>query len=136
MRNQELANLTKKKGIFLNQSISDVKGDFILPSTWQKGEIQISVGTSGLSPYLSRRLKERSGKLVKSEEVRFSDWLKKEKIRKQALTLLKSKESQKELFQWLSTPRFINLFKTRSKSEADFAFQKKIVLLQKKEGKL
>jgi len=136
IRNKKLARLAQEKGILVNQSTGGITGDFVLPATWNKGQIQIAVGTSGLSPYLGRRLGERSGKLVRSEEVKFSNWLKKEKIRRQALTLLKSEKSRKELFQWLSSPRFIKLFKTQAKSEADTAFQKKIVLLQKKEEKI
>jgi len=56
--NSEISELAKSRNIFCNIADSADKSDFIIPSCIQRGDLVLSVSTSGKSPALSRKLRK------------------------------------------------------------------------------
>ncbi|MBF0181193.1 MAG: bifunctional precorrin-2 dehydrogenase/sirohydrochlorin ferrochelatase [Magnetococcales bacterium] len=57
--NREVAGLCRERGILCNSADDPGSSDFLVPAMIRRGRVGIGVGTGGLSPALSRVLKER-----------------------------------------------------------------------------
>jgi len=132
-RNKTLTTQCEKRGIWVNQADDLSRSSFLVPALWQEGPLQVAVSTSGLSPLLGRRLKERAAKLIKPEELKFLRWLKSQKIRETVTRSLQSSELRQTIYEDLNRPSFLKLFKGKAVSKANVEFQRKIKLLKKKE---
>ncbi|MDN5310893.1 MAG: precorrin-2 dehydrogenase [Methanolobus sp.] len=69
--NERIASAAKKKNILSNQV--DAIGDVTVPSVIKKGELTISISTSGSSPAFSRFVRQRIEEVINPE---FSDMIK------------------------------------------------------------
>jgi precorrin-2 dehydrogenase/sirohydrochlorin ferrochelatase len=56
--NSAVAQLCRKKGILVNVAAPPEESSFIVPSVVERGDLVISVSTSGASPSLSRRIRQ------------------------------------------------------------------------------
>ncbi len=70
-----LFKLAVKDGFLLNCHDQPQYSTFIMPALLQKGGLQIGISTGGISPYLSRRLKEDLNQIFDGEFVRFLEWV-------------------------------------------------------------
>jgi len=132
-RNKALAAQCKKRGIWVNQADDLSRSSFLVPALWQEGPLQVAVSTSGLSPLLGRRLKERAAKLIRPEELKFLRWLQRQKVRETVTGSLQSAELRQKLFEDLNRPSFLKLFKGKTVLKANVEFQRKIRLFKKRE---
>ncbi|MBF0296248.1 MAG: bifunctional precorrin-2 dehydrogenase/sirohydrochlorin ferrochelatase [Magnetococcales bacterium] len=57
--NREVARLCRERGILCNSADDPCSSGFLVPAVIRRGRVGIGVGTGGLSPALSRVLKER-----------------------------------------------------------------------------
>ncbi|GAV21996.1 precorrin-2 dehydrogenase/sirohydrochlorin ferrochelatase family protein [Carboxydothermus pertinax] len=71
--NKRIANLCQRLGIWVNVADSPEESNFIVPAVWRRGGWEIAVGTSGLSPFAARLLKEELSRLI---EPAWDDYLK------------------------------------------------------------
>jgi siroheme synthase-like protein len=55
--NAAVAREAKEHGIFVNVADRPAEGDFAVPSTLQRGALQVAVSTGGASPALARRIR-------------------------------------------------------------------------------
>jgi len=55
--NAAVAREAKERGVLVNVADSPSEGDFAVPSTLRRGELQVSVSTGGASPKLARRIR-------------------------------------------------------------------------------
>ena len=55
--NAAVAREGRERGVPVNVADRPVEGDFALPSTLRRGQLQVAVSTGGASPTLSRRIR-------------------------------------------------------------------------------
>jgi precorrin-2 dehydrogenase / sirohydrochlorin ferrochelatase len=55
--NAAVADEAKERGVFINVADYPSEGDFAVPSTLQRGGLQVAVSTGGASPTLARRIR-------------------------------------------------------------------------------
>jgi siroheme synthase-like protein len=55
--NAAVAREAREKGIPVNVADRPTEGDFALPSTLRRGQLQVAVSTGGASPTLARRIR-------------------------------------------------------------------------------
>jgi len=65
--NQKLADLAGSK--LVNRADEPEKGNFIVPSSFFIGDVQICVYTSGKSPLMAKELRKKIQKVIKTEDV-------------------------------------------------------------------
>ena len=65
--NFKVSSLAKKMGIPVNVVDRPTDSDFIVPSVIRRGDLLIAVSTSGKSPALAKRIRERLGKQFGNE---------------------------------------------------------------------
>jgi precorrin-2 dehydrogenase/sirohydrochlorin ferrochelatase len=65
--NQELADLAGSK--LVNRADEPEKGNFIVPSSFFIGDVQICIYTGGKSPLMAKELRKKIQKVIKTEDV-------------------------------------------------------------------
>jgi len=65
--NQKVADISGKK--LLNRADEQDKGNLIVPSSFFIGDVQISIFTGGKSPLMSKELRKKIEKVIKTEDV-------------------------------------------------------------------
>jgi precorrin-2 dehydrogenase/sirohydrochlorin ferrochelatase len=65
--NQELADLAGNK--LVNRADEPEKGNFIVPSSFFIGDVQICIYTGGKSPLMAKELRKKIQKVIKTEDV-------------------------------------------------------------------
>lgn len=70
--NQHIMNVCARKGVLCNGNGIDGSGDFIFPSGLRKGDVIVSISTSGSSPALSRWIREELDEILPEEITRLS----------------------------------------------------------------
>jgi len=65
--NQKVADMSGKK--LLNRADEPNKGNLIVPSSFFIGDVQISIFTGGKSPLMSKELRKKIEKVIKTEDV-------------------------------------------------------------------
>ncbi len=67
--NLELVKAAKKFGCMVYSVDNPVLSDFVLPAVARIGDVKVAVSTSGKSPAMARRLRERIEKMVTPEDL-------------------------------------------------------------------
>ncbi len=57
--NQQIMEEAKSAGILINITDNPVNSDFIVPSSFHRGDMRIAISTGGRSPSLSRRIRQK-----------------------------------------------------------------------------
>ncbi|MGB8232354.1 MAG: NAD(P)-dependent oxidoreductase, partial [Methanobacterium sp.] len=65
--NQKVADISGKK--LLNRADEQDKGNLIVPSSFFIGDVQISIFTGGKSPLMSKELRKKIEKVIKTEDI-------------------------------------------------------------------
>ncbi len=66
--NKSIAEKGRQKGILVNVVDQPSECDFIVPSVVKKGDLIIAVSTSGKSPFISRKIRERLESIFGNEQ--------------------------------------------------------------------
>ncbi|MFQ5455829.1 MAG: bifunctional precorrin-2 dehydrogenase/sirohydrochlorin ferrochelatase [Nitrospirota bacterium] len=127
--NAEIASEAKKRDILINVVDQPEISSFILPSVVKRGDLQISVSTSGKSPALAKTLREEIEKLFGSEYEIFLDIL--GGIRKRLLKENPSEDKRQKIFYDLVKSDILILLKEGRKEEAE---DKAIEIMRSKDG--
>jgi precorrin-2 dehydrogenase/sirohydrochlorin ferrochelatase len=122
--NLKFSRECRRRGIWVNQADDLEACDFTVPASFKKGRVQIAVGTSGLSPYLARELKERIARVLTQEDLRFLKWLESEKRRRLVIQRLATPDLRKIFFQKLVHPRFLRLFRKPETAKIETHFNR------------
>lgn len=112
--NSAVASYCRKKGILINVVDSPKECNFILPAIIRRGALTISISTEGISPALSRKIRQDLGQRFGGEYAKILRIMK--KIRPQALKKIKNSQSRKAFFKKALQPEAFDLLR-RSKSK-------------------
>ncbi len=124
--NHRVFELCKERGIPVNVVDSPSQSTFIVPSVMERGFLSVAVSTSGVSPALSRTLRERIEGFIDgifpsiSEYLDFLSELReevKDKVRdglvRRKILLFLGREASLELFEKLGREGFLNYLRER-----------------------
>jgi precorrin-2 dehydrogenase/sirohydrochlorin ferrochelatase len=95
--------------VWVNAATSPTDGDFALPAVVRRGDLTLAVGTSGASPALARRIRE---KLEAEFDVAFAQWVRVlAEVRGEVLATIPDEARRRELldsfadWKWLTQLR-------------------------------
>lgn len=114
--NEEVYGAARKRNILINTVDCPEYCDFIVPSVVERGDLMISISTSGKSPALAKKirkeLQERYGK-------EYSEFLKiMGKVREELFSKVKDQEKREEIFNSLVNADIIELLKKGEKVDS------------------
>lgn len=113
--NTKIAYDASKKGLLVNVVDNPNLCNFIVPSTFQQGDLSISISTGGISPALSKMIRQDLQKHFGGE---YSVFLKTLKTFRQEIIKLPEKK-KKLLWRKIVNPNVINKIRNKSKKEAE-----------------
>ncbi|RBP41571.1 precorrin-2 dehydrogenase/sirohydrochlorin ferrochelatase family protein [Garciella nitratireducens] len=93
--NQEISQCCKQRKILCNVVNSLEKCDYIVPSMVRRGDLLISVSTSGKSPFLSQKIKKELEKKYPQEYEEYLNFL--GQIRNKVLQTNKTQEEKRKI---------------------------------------
>jgi precorrin-2 dehydrogenase/sirohydrochlorin ferrochelatase len=94
--NREVAEEAMAANCLVNVVDQPRISNFIVPATLRQGDLQISISTSGKSPALARRIRERLEKEFGPEYSEFLELI--DRVRQKALATIPEPEKRRELF--------------------------------------
>lgn len=106
--NQQLKTKAHQKNILFNQVTLDTDNDFILPATHTQGKLQISISTSGVSPLLAKKIRE---KLKKQYGIEYSIFLNYLDLFRKKVIANNTIKSRLEIFKKMTAFSFLRLIK-------------------------
>lgn len=120
--NSLVAKLCKDKGIMVNVADSLDESDFLVPSFFKKGSISVAVSTAGISPALSRTIRELIEEALDEDFASYAELL--ENLRR----VLKKKlpeEERRELLLFLGSREAFLLFKKEGRKGIEKLLRKR-----------
>ncbi len=118
--NSRVASQAGRKGILVNAVDSPEECTFIVPASLNRGDLSISIFTNGLSPALSRKIRQQLEEKYGRE---YGEFLKiMAKLRPKVLEEIKDPRKRKQIFRSLVESDIIKLIRKGKRKEA----QKKI----------
>ena len=89
--------------------------NFIVPSTVNRGLLSIAVSTSGVSPALSRSIREELEKAFGFEFAQYLDWLR--KIRAEAIEAIQDTRKRSRLLKALASEKILEMLRAKGFKE-------------------
>ncbi len=114
--NSSISSYCKKKAILVNVVDSPRECNFILPSIIARGDLIITISTGGLSPALSKKIRQDLEKRFGTEYGKFLRIMK--KLRPQAIKKIKNVKSRKDFFKKVLSPGIFSLLKKNNEKQA------------------
>jgi len=115
--NAGIGRLCRKRHILVNVAAPPDESTFIVPSVVERGELLISVSTSGVSPALSKKIRREIEERYGHE---YEVFLRKmSMIRARLLDEVKDEATRKKIFQAIADSDVIGLLKEGRTHEAD-----------------
>jgi len=120
--NTRIANEANSRNILCNIVDRPLLCNFILPAIIQRGDLVISISTSGASPGFSKKLKEKLEKEFGDEYRIFLKIMR--EIRKKVLNQQKDHNENKKIFEKLIDSDIVSMIKYQRFDKADSILQK------------
>lgn len=115
--NTRAAHACKKKQVLVNSAAPPEEGSFIVPSVVERGELLISVSTSGVSPAMSRKIRQELEERYGPEYDLFLGKL--AAVRARILDEIPDEDSRRRIFQAIVDSDIIDLLRQGNVHEAD-----------------
>lgn len=122
--NKAVFKEAKKLGILLNVVDVPELCNFIVPSVVERGDLLIAISTSGKSPAMAKKIREKLEKEFGREYAVFLDIM--GKVREKVLTGSKESDKNKELFEELVNSPMLEWIRKGKKQEIN-KFLKKVL---------
>ncbi len=114
--NSAVAKEAEKEGCLINVVDNPELSDFIVPSIAYRGGLTIAISTSGISPALSKKIREELEEAYGKEYKRFLEIM--AKIRKRVIREIAGKERRKKVFHALVRSDVLQLLKEGKNKKA------------------
>lgn len=115
--NEEIASSIKETNVLINIADIPGKSNFILPSIVERGDLIISVSTSGKSPAFAKQTRKELERIFGKEYELFIKIL--GMVRKRLLENVRSEKKRRSIFQRLVKSDVLMLLKEGKRSEAE-----------------
>jgi precorrin-2 dehydrogenase/sirohydrochlorin ferrochelatase len=115
--NTRVAHACKKRQVLVNAVAPPEEGSFIVPSVLERGELLIAVSTSGVSPALSRKIRQELEERYGPEYDLFLDKL--SAVRARVLEEVPEEDMRRRIFQAIVDSDIIDLLRQGNTHEAD-----------------
>ncbi len=115
--NIRVARACKERQVLVNVAVPPEESTFIVPSVVERGDLLIAVSTSGISPGLSKKIRQELETLYGPEYKQFLEKL--AEIRKMVLTKIGDEQNRRRVFQALIDSDVIELLRQGKTSEAE-----------------
>lgn len=115
--NEEIASSIKGANALINIADIPDKSSFILPSIIERGDLLISISTSGKSPAFAKQIRRELEKTFGREYKLFTDIL--GHVRKRLLEDIPSEKRRRSIFQRLVKSDILKLLKNGKRFEAE-----------------
>lgn len=125
--NDRVYRAAKQRGILVNVVDSAGQCDFIVPSVVSRGGLNIAISTSGISPALSRRIREDLEKRYGRGYAVFLSLM--AKCREAVLREAPVAEERKKIFEALTEPDFVSKITSQPARDAKRHFEEKLKML-------
>ncbi len=107
--NTLVASACRKKHVLVNVAVPPEEGSFIVPSVVERGDLLISISTSGASPALARKIRQDIEQRYGAEYEVFLDKL--SAIRKRVLEEVPDETTRRQVFQAIVDSDVIELIR-------------------------
>ena len=114
--NSLISSYCRKKGILVNVVDSPARCNFILPSVISRGDLTISISTAGISPTLSKKIRQGLEKRFGGEYAAFLRIMK--RMRLGVIKRIKNPELRKAFFERALKPDIFGLLKRNKTARA------------------
>ncbi len=115
--NIRVASACKERQVLVNVAVPPEESTFIVPSVVERGDLLIAVSTSGISPGLSKKIRQELETLYGPEYKLFLEKL--AAIRKLVLTKIGDEQNRRRIFQAIIDSDVIELLRQGKTSEAE-----------------
>ncbi len=116
LTNSKVSSYCRRKNILVNIVDSPEECSFILPSIVRRGALTISISTDGISPALSKKIRQDLEKRFGAEYAEYLRIMK--RIRPEARKKMKSMRLRKKLFNKMAQPEILGLLKRNKAGQA------------------
>jgi precorrin-2 dehydrogenase/sirohydrochlorin ferrochelatase len=113
--NSLVSSYCRKKGILVNVVDSPKECNFILPSVVRRGNLTISISTDGISPALTKEIRQNLEKRFGIEYAKFLRIM--QKMRPEAIRKIKGLKSRKAFFSRAIRSDIFNLLKKNKEKQ-------------------
>ncbi len=114
--NSLVSSYCRRKGILINVVDSPKECNFILPSAVRRGNLTIAVSTDGISPALSKKIRQDLEQRFGVEYAKLLRII--EKLRPEVLRKIKNSKSRKAFFQKAVQADILNLLRKNKDRQA------------------
>jgi len=115
--NAAIGKLCRKNQVLVNVVAPPEESSFIVPSVVERGELLIAISTSGVSPALSRRIRQELERQFGPEYGLFLQ--KMAAVRNRLMSEVADEETRREVLQKLAESDVLDLLRQGKTSEAD-----------------
>jgi len=120
--NKQISQDAKKSGILINVVDNPAYCSFIVPSVITRGDLQIAISTSGISPLLTKTLRKKIENLFGNEYITLLKLIK--KYRKVILDKFKDNKIKRKKLEELLKPSILNKIKNGDIRQAENELKK------------
>lgn len=120
--NSAVSSYCRKKGILVNVVDSPKECNFIMPSIVRRGALTISISTDGISPALSKKIRQDLEKRFGAEYAALLCIMK--KIRPHVLKKIKNLRSRKDFFQKVLKGQVLDLLRRNKPRQAKIKLER------------
>ena len=106
--NRRVVADARAAGLWVNSASDPGEGDFQLPAVWRDGGITLTVSTSGASPALAKRLRDRAASALEGAAAGLAATL--AELRPLVVARVEDPEARRRILADWGDPRWISLF--------------------------
>jgi precorrin-2 dehydrogenase/sirohydrochlorin ferrochelatase len=115
--NSRIARACKKRNILVNVAVPPEEGNFVVPSVVERGELLIAISTGGVSPALSKKLRQELETRYGPEYGIFLRMV--AGIRRRVLSEVADEQQRREIFERVADSDVIELLRQGKTHEAE-----------------
>jgi len=115
--NSRIAQVCKKRNMLVNVAVPPEEGNFVVPSVVERGELLIAISTGGVSPALSKKLRQELETRYGPEYGIFLRMV--AGIRRRILSEVADEQQRREIFQGITDSDVIELLRQGKTHEAE-----------------
>jgi len=115
--NSRIARACKKRNMLVNVAVPPEEGNFVVPSVVERGELLIAISSGGVSPALSKKIRQELETRYGPEYGTFLNMV--AGIRRRVISEVADERRRREIFQNIADSEVIELLRQGKTNEAE-----------------